>query len=153
MKKVILSILPVFALSVFSACDDDARTKTGCGMELKLIETRPTGDLIDAAPLSGEDMQWQESIILWHNSTFIKQLERDGVTTSEEGTYTYLTADGRNFIELTYSNPQNALIESCTTAESTERIQVISATELHGSWGECDGPTLVYSKRPYNCED
>lgn len=150
-------MLPVFALGVFSSCDDDAKPdpETGCGMELKMVETRPGGDtnLIDIVPLSGENMLWQESIILWGNNTFIKRYVKDGVTSEEGGTYAYVTIDGVSYLELTYTNAKNPLIESCTTAEGKEHIQVFSATELHGIWNQCDGPTLVYNKRPYHCED
>jgi hypothetical protein len=157
MKKMILCMLPVFILGIFSSCDDDAKPdpETGCGMELKLVATKPNGfgNLGDVVGLSGENMTWQESIFLLSNATFVKHYEKDGVTSEEGGTYAYVTSDGLNFLELTYTEAKNPLIESCTTADSKERIQVISATELHGIWGQCDGPTLVYTKTPYHCED
>lgn len=130
------------------SCNDEV---TDCGVVLKL--TAMEASMLPNPPLTGNDMAWQESIRLYTNGSFTKTRVRDGVTTEQSGSYAYITADDQKFLELTYTIPKNDLIASCTTAEGTERIQVISDSELKGTWGWCDGPILVYGKAAANCQD
>lgn len=109
--------------------------------------------MLPGPPITGDDMTWQESIRLYTNGSFTKTRVRDGVTAEESGTYAYVEYDDVNFLELTYTTPRNELIASCTTADATEQLKVISDSELKGIWDWCDGPILVYSKTAASCQD
>lgn len=149
MKKTMLFLLPV--LGLFS-CKDDAKPDD-CGVELKLVQT--IGSFTpNPTPVSGDDMSWQESIVLLNDSSFVKRYAKDGVTSEEGGIYAYATMDNRSYIQLTYTNAKNPLIESCSSASSEEWIQIVSDTEFKNtSWSACDGPTLVYEKTTVSCQD
>lgn len=136
-----------------SACSSDqvAHEDGSCGVRLELVSMG--GTMADIGPLTGADMDWQESIFFTSNTTFIKHRDRDGVIAEESGTYAQVALNDRNYLELTYTNAGNDLIASCTTAESKELLEATSDTELKGTWGMCDGPTLIYQKKTMRCQE
>jgi hypothetical protein len=146
MKKFILYVLPLIGMS--ACCNDGNESKT-CGVNLTLVSM--LGNIQGIPAITGDDMDWQETIHLDTNGGFFKRRTRDGVTLGEGGTFAYITVDGDNYLELTYTTPKNDLIESCTTADSKELIRVVSNSRLEGIWSACDGPKLTYEKTDLPC--
>jgi hypothetical protein len=154
MKNISLYLFPVFVLAMLSACDkEEASVGPDCGIELKLVQMG--GGIANVPPKEGDDMAWQESIFLYGDSSFTKRKTRDGATTEASGTYANKKFDNdtHEYIELTYHNPKNAPVESCNSADGKESIVILSDSKFQGTWGMCDGPTLVYEGKTMSCQD
>ena len=103
-----------------------------------------SGSLANVPPSTGSDMSWQEHYLLYPDSTFVKSRTQEGTVTEESGTYTFVTLDDGEYLELTYPS-ENELIGNCT-GESKELLFFKSENKLTGTWQACDGPGLVYEK-------
>jgi hypothetical protein len=91
---------------------------------------------------TGSAMQWQEYFVFNSDGTFGRYRQQDNATRSAIGTFATVTESDQKFIELTYTGG-NDLKTSCYPKE---RLLNASAELLQGTWGHCDGPTLVYAK-------
>jgi len=148
MKKILFLILP--ALIAFS-CDNDAKPD-GCGVELKLVEM--ISSWTPGQHTTGNELPYQETIVLSKDNTFVKSHTQSDVTTQARGTYTYVTFDNddRQYIQLQYEDPKSELRTSCSM--EGELIQVISDTQFkNGSWAACDGPSLIYEAKSVTCNE
>jgi hypothetical protein len=162
MKKLILYVLPL--LSLCACSDDDAKQKEAddarlsmagltetCGVDLTLVSMH-SNNLADQPVIAGNDMEWQETIHLDPNGDFSKTRTRDGVIRTEGGTFDFVVYGGIDFLELTYTTPQNDLLADCS-ADGKEAILIVSATEFKGVWAACDGPELRYEKTDSSCSE
>jgi hypothetical protein len=111
------------------------------------------GNIANRPPATGNDMAWQESILLFSNLTFVKTRERDNSTKQETGTYTIQTLSDGKYLNLTY-NSENDLIANCTSG-LTELLKFSDkGDQLMGTWSACDGPGLFYEVADRrNCDD
>jgi len=145
-------MLPVLGLL---SCDDDAKPdpeQGGCGIVLNLVGmVSPWQPNVET---KGVDMPWQESIFLWGDGTFVKHYVKEGVEENAKGTYTYVTQDEIDYVELTFNDPKSPLVEACGAEPGKVLIKIDSATRFtSGAWTPCDGPSLIYEKKVANCED
>jgi len=146
MKKILLFIFPVLALC---RCQDDAKTDA-CGVELTLTEMTSAWMAGDQKP--NTELPYQESIVLYNDSTFVKTRILDGTTTEARGAYSAVTYDSRPYVNLVYDNGKNDLRTSCSI--EGELIEIISPTQFKNtSWMACDGPALVYSAKAKACSE
>jgi hypothetical protein len=146
MKRILLFVLPTI---IAFGCSDDDDTNA-CGLELKLVKITSswTGD--EAA---GDEMSWQETIVLSNDSTFLKRRNAVGTVTEATGHYTYITRDGKKYVELTYDQNDSALRASCSPT-LTDLIEVKSnKLFINSDWQHCDGPILDYTVRAASCEE
>ena len=149
MKNIFLLVIP--ALIAFS-CDEtksDGYVDNGCGLELTLVKwsASQSGD-----QRADEKLAWTETITLSPDSTFFKRREHDGTTREATGRYIYVTIDGRKFVELTYSQREDFIRNSCSA--DTEHIEVKSSTLfINGEWAACDGPVLEYKAKALPCDN
>lgn len=86
---------------------------------------------------SGDDMSFQESIVLKEDGSFIKFRETQQEKKQAGGTYQW--EDDR----LTLSYPEdNDLIGNCTG--NLKETYHLDENQLRGDWWACDGPGLFY---------
>lgn len=86
---------------------------------------------------SGDDMSFQESIVLKEDGSFIKFRETEQEKKQAGGTYQW--EDDR----LTLSYPEdNDLIGNCTG--NLKETYHLDENQLRGDWWACDGPGLFY---------
>ena len=91
---------------------------------------------------SGEDMSFQESIVLKEDGTFIKFRESEQEKMQAGGTYQW--EDDR----LILSYPQNNdLIGNCSG--NLKETYHLENNQLRGDWWACDGPGLFYELKNY----
>lgn len=146
MKRILLFIIPsVVALG----CDNnDGKKSNACGLELKLVKTTSSWTGEEA---TGDDMSWQETIVLSDDSTFFKRRNDDGAITEASGHYSYVTRDGKDYVELTYDQGGEVLRSNCEP-EPTDLIEVKSSTQfINAAWQRCDGPILEYEAHTALC--
>jgi hypothetical protein len=102
-----------------------------------------TGNVANRPPTTGNDMEWQESILLYSNLTFVKTRERNDGTRQETGTYTIETLTDGKYLTLTY-NSENDLIANCIAGLNEVLKFNDTGDKLMGTWAACDGPGLFY---------
>jgi hypothetical protein len=142
MKRILLFAFPAI---VAFGCQDQARPN-GCGLELKLVKMSSswTGDK-DAS----DDLAWQETIVLWNDSSFLKRRTYADSVSEATGSYAYVTVDNRQYVELDYDLREDNMRTSCSP---TELIEVKSSTQFKNTeWQACDGPVLDYEARAMRC--
>ncbi|MBT1688567.1 hypothetical protein [Dawidia soli] len=146
MKRILVFLLPAM---VAIACEEKAggyEVDNGCGLELKLVKMTSswTGD-----ESIGAKLEWQETIVLSNDSTFLKRRNHDGTTYEAAGRYAYVTYDDRRYVELTYDPRENNIRTSCLP---NELIEVTSSRQYKNiSWQACDGPVLEYEAHAARC--
>ncbi len=144
MKKLLFVSL---LMSILFSCSNDDDTGNAFiadqfPQKWQLIEM--TGSIADMPPLTGDNLEWQESYLLQSDNTFIKSRERDNVTTEAKGAFTIKSDAGGSFAELTYET-ENSLIENCSV-ELKEIMRFNSVNRMSGISQACDGPGLLYER-------
>jgi hypothetical protein len=139
------SIILAFSILLLFSCHsndqiDPEKLDSECG-NWRLVQM--TGNVASLPPATGNDMEWQESILLYSNLTFVKTRERDGFTKQETGKYTIETLSDGKYLSLTY-NSQNDLIASCVAGLNEVLKFNDTGDKLMGTWSACDGPGLLY---------
>ena len=146
-----LTIVGLFVLGIMTACTNSEETdmenlRQSSSLEQyqqwQLVEM--SGSMANVPPASGSDMEWQEYYRFYPDSTFIKSRTRDGSTIEKSGTYSAVTLEDGEYLELTYPS-ENDLIGNCS-GELKELLFFESEAKLIGTWQACDGPGLVYEK-------
>jgi hypothetical protein len=95
-----------------------------------------TGNIANRPPATGNDMEWQETILLFSNLTFVKTRERGSTTKQESGTYSIETLSDGKYLNLSYGS-KNDLIASCTSG-LTELLKLNdTGDKLTGTWSAC----------------
>ena len=140
MRKL-LSIALVMCTFFSCARDDDFKFRQ-YPQKWQLVKT--TGQVANAAPLTGAAMPWQEDYLLNSDGTFTKSRSQDGAVTEASGSYAFENLSDGNYLILTF-NSENALIGNCT-AEPKEVLAVQTNEVLHSTWNACDGPGLEYRR-------
>ena len=136
--KNIFSLFFLIIMACSSNSMDNNTTKNG-QQKWKLVKM--TGSFI-GSETTGEDMEWQETIVLKENNIFVKSRVRNNSTTAVEGTYTYLDLEDGTYLELTFPE-KSTLVGNCT-GNLKETYWLISENKLQGTWLACDGPGLEY---------
>ncbi|WP_221394596.1 hypothetical protein [Dyadobacter sp. NIV53] len=103
-----------------------------------------TGNVANIPPQTGSDMSWQEFYLFNADGTFSKTRERDGVTKTITGKFSFKNIGQENYMELTYDE-DSELIGNCY-ATATEELIIKSDIQLANTWNACDGPGLMYNK-------
>ena len=94
-----------------------------------------------SAPLTGDNLEWQEFYIFHPDSTFLKSREyKDGTNSQATGSYTVNDSSGETYIDLLFTTGEE-LRASCSVEE---RISIRRNLLLNGSWVPCDGPSFEY---------
>jgi hypothetical protein len=168
MSKLSISI---FALCIFFSCSPDQEIKSDnpchdseyCSKEINLsAATFPQqwvlikmSAMMANSETTGEDMPWQESIILNTDSTFTKHRKLDGITSEASGTFTFeIGKSNPPFIQLSlHYNAANDLVGNCYGDPSFEAYWMDAACSLKGTWSHCDGPGMEYKRVFENCDD
>ena len=102
-----------------------------------------TGSLVDSE-VTGDDMEWQETIGFNDKGEFLKSRTTDGLVVKAFGTFTMKTEGNETFYILKYKN-DSPLIANCI-GDFSEYL-AIRDTLLVGTWNACDGPGLEYKKQ------
>lgn len=102
------------------------------------------GNIANVPPQTGSDMSWQEFYLFNADATFSKTRERDGVTKTITGKFSFKNIGTENYMELTY-DADSEIIGNCY-ATATEELILKSDIQLTNTWNACDGPGLVYNK-------
>jgi hypothetical protein len=150
MKRIFLF---VFSAIVAFGCQeltkpDGYEIDNGCGLELKLVKMSSswTGD-----QSTNDALEWQETITLRNDSSFLKRRIREGAVSEAAGRYIYVTLDDRHYVQLTYDQPESEMRTSCSP---TELIEVKSSTQFKNTeWPACDGPALEYEAHATPCSE
>lgn len=142
MKKII-SILFIVSLLVSCSKDDETETITNFMEYYQLVKM--TGSF-NGSETTGSEMEWQETYVLnSKDSTFIKTRFVNNVTFEARGSYSYLTIDNQEYIELTF-NEDSIVIGNCF-GDLIETLLILEdGNTLVSTWGACDGPGLEYQK-------
>ncbi|MBT1708386.1 hypothetical protein KK062_09130 [Fulvivirgaceae bacterium PWU5] len=144
MKRIFLF---AFAAMVAFGCEDQAKPNA-CGLELTLVKMASswTGD-----QSTDDDLPWQETILLWNDSSFLKRRTYADSVSEAVGRYAYVTLDNRQYVELTYTPGEDNIRASCSP---TEFIEVKSSTQFENTeWQACDGPILDYKAHTSHCSE
>jgi hypothetical protein len=102
---------------------------------------------------TGENMPWQEYILLNADSTFTKHRERDSIVSEESGTFTYeIGKSNPPYVQLSLRyNSANELVGNCYGDPLFEAYWLDTKCTLQGTWSHCDGPGLSYKRIFENC--
>ena len=109
--------------------------------------TRMRGSMV-SSETTGADMQWQESILLNSDNTFIKTRKLNGETIESSGTYTVTTNEMDKSVKLTLLYQWDTrLVGNCFGEPLKEAYVLDSTCKLRGTWAMCDGPGLEYEMK------
>ncbi|HEX2921635.1 MAG TPA: hypothetical protein VHO50_10770 [Bacteroidales bacterium] len=100
---------------------------------------------IPNSTVSGADMEWQESYLLNSDGTFTKSRTRNGVLTEASGTFLFKDINDEKYLVLYFDN-NSSIIGSCTYYNLQESFWVRSEKRMTGTWSNCDGPGLEYTR-------
>ena len=103
-----------------------------------------SGNIANVPPQTGSDMSWQEFYLFNADGTFSKTRERNGVTTTITGKFSFGNIGTENYMNLTYA-ADSEIIGNCY-ATATEELILKSNIQLASTWNACDGPGLVYKR-------
>jgi len=140
MKNLVL--LTLLSIAISSCTKNDPIDSTSSTQLWELVKM--TGQ-IPNSETTGDDMEWQELYTLNADLTFIKQRDRDGVTTEASGTYQSIEVEGENLIEFNFET-DSKIIGNCL-GNQTETLRLINSELLVGTWLACDGPGLEYKRK------
>lgn len=162
MQKLFLSIL---IASIIISCSSESEPESNefCFGEIDLksqqfpqrwMLTKMTGN-IPNSEMTGANMNWQETILLNSDSTFLKTREQNNATTQAFGTYSFSAIDNEAYsIQLNlYYDAANGLVGNCFSEPLRETYLLAAKCKLIGTWSWCDGPGLEYEKQMvvYGC--
>lgn len=140
-KIKVFRILPILVLLLGCSNDDTPSFESQFLGEWKLVEMRGSAS---PEPVTGADMDWQESYTFKADGSVLKQRERDGLNSTTNGVYERFIGNGMfPAIKIMYS-VDNEIIGSCYDKE--EYVYLESATQMRGEWEQCDGPGLIYTR-------
>ncbi|MBC9794866.1 hypothetical protein [Sinomicrobium weinanense] len=116
-----LILLPLVVL-LFSCSDDDNPTDENPVIENPLLnhpypqkwELFKTKGAFEGSEATGEDMEWQETYMLYSDSTFTKTRVKKNGTMTGHGTFSIVENEGEVFFSLTYTDKDNPIIVSCS---------------------------------------
>lgn len=127
------------------------------------IESPDVTDLPQEWILKGYKSSWipQDDITLLTDTTYFYKLKSDGsfVKTIGQykltGTFDFETGpEGQNYVILTYDEASFKLDEEYGSwglihycGQNYEPFTILDSKTVQGSWGECDGPILIFSRR------
>ncbi|WP_430908984.1 hypothetical protein [Maribacter sp. 2-571] len=107
--------------------------------------TAMTGMIANVPPISGNDMEYQEVLLLHSDSTFTKTRERDGNIMESSGGFEIVAETDGDYLVLSYPE-KNELVGNCSN-EPKEWFRFDSETQLVGTWWACDGPGLFFERQ------
>jgi hypothetical protein len=102
------------------------------------------GNVANIQPVTGSKMSWQEFYLFNADSTLSKTRERDGVSKTITGKFSFKEIGKEQYLELTYQTDSD-LIGNCYSTP-TEELFLKSDTQLASTWQACDGPGLIYNR-------
>ncbi len=145
------SFLLFCALLICFACSNNDKTTDEDQVSLKADQypqkwqlMAMTGMVANVPPTTGDDLEYQETILLHSDNTFTKIREATGTSVEISGGFEIeIEGDGRYLI-LTYPE-KNELVGNCSI-EPKEWFRFDSETQLVGTWWACDGPGLFYDR-------
>ena len=156
MQKLFLSILTV---SILISCSSDSEPESNefCFGEIdlksqqfpqrwtliKMIGNTPNSEM------TGANMNWQETILLNSDSTFMKTRERNNETMQAFGTYSFSVIKNETYsVQLDlYYDAANNLVGNCFGEPLQEAYILATKCKLIGTWWLCDGPGLEYERQ------
>ena len=144
MKKYLILSALVWAIACEPKSADESSEKSTQATTQVWKLTSIAGSMGGVAK-TGNAMDWQASLHLLSDQTFVKQRLRDGKSIEAKGTFAFTKADDGQYLVLTYYE-QHELIGNCT-GDLLEHYRMENNTTLIGSWAACDGPTLVFSRQ------
>ncbi len=144
MKNVLLlSLLICIASSCTSDNEMDPEFTDKQQVEKwKLVQM--TSNIIDAAPVTGSNMDWQEVYQLSPDKTFLKFRQINDKIIEIAGTYSFVSLSNGTYLELVYKS-DHELIGNCTS-DNIELLLLSSENKLTATWWACDGPGLLYER-------
>ncbi|PWK18461.1 hypothetical protein LX92_04335 [Maribacter polysiphoniae] len=141
MKALPLIYLILFTLIACESNDEVMGDVKDNFYELQYVDAGLSGQIIEK-----EDLDFNEYIQFFPDSTFIKQRTYSDSTSIARGSYTSLEKEEYDYLKLTYDK-NTYLIQSCGhTLE--EYMRVLSKDEIfNGSYLPCDGPGYYYLRK------
>jgi hypothetical protein len=102
------------------------------------------GNIANMPPQTGSKMDWQEFYLLNADGTVSETREREGVTKTITGNYSFKSIGKENFLKITYTSDSD-IIGNCYETP-TEELFIKSDDRFESTWLACDGPGLVYDR-------
>ncbi|MFC4097379.1 hypothetical protein [Euzebyella saccharophila] len=96
--------------------------------------------------VSGDDLPYQETLVLKEDNSFLKTRLTTEITVTGEGTFRFKEDTNGSVLILVYDS-ETILIESCTGEKIIEKFLVKNADQLAGGSAACDGPGLFYIRK------
>jgi hypothetical protein len=151
------SLFLVILITLINACSDsEPEAKVSCEGEINLDSQifpqkwqliKMTGNIANSET-TGEQMAWQEYILLNADNSFVKNRTQNNQATEETGTYNFeIVGDDQSIqLNLLY-NSENSLVGNCFGNPKLETYMLTTKCRLVGTWSWCDGPGLEYQKQ------
>ncbi|MBC7000394.1 hypothetical protein [Cytophaga sp. FL35] len=139
----------LFVLLYLNSCTNENLNT----LESDFIETLPQEWELSSMTLgmqpgnvSGEDLPYQETLVLKENNSFLKTRLTSDKTITGEGTFSIKEDTPGTILVLEYDS-ETDLIESCTGEKLIEKFLVKDSNLLTGGSAACDGPGLLYKRK------
>ncbi len=139
--KIYYMILISFFLCISCNSDNEKLEHGQITAETYKLITVKTNSL-DIPRLEGDELPFDELIILFEDYTFTKRRTTDGITEEIGGTYKWITnSDGRR-LQLNYTK-ESALLVKCWPALN-ELLRPLDGDRLENPSFACDNVGLIY---------
>ncbi|MDL5514826.1 hypothetical protein QSE00_23655 [Arenibacter sp. M-2] len=140
MKALLLIFLIIYAITACETKDEVVVNIKDNFYELQYIDAGLSGQIIEK-----EDLDFNEYIEFFPDSTFVKQRIYMDSTSIAKGNYNYLVNDEYMYLKLTYEI-DTYLIQSCGRILH-EYMKILGENEIfNGSYLPCDGPGYYYQR-------
>ncbi len=149
LAPILFAILFACSSEVEHQSKSEMETEASCkGQALQFPQkwqlVRVSGNMMNSET-TGMAMQWQESILLNSDNTFIKTRQLPDKTIESSGTFTVTPNEIDKSVQLTLLYEWDTrLVGNCFGEPLKEVYMLDSTCKLHGTWAMCDGPGLEY---------
>ena len=145
MKKLIF----YFSFLLFAtSCSDDSNSEEYFNIEnfpqIWILDSMNIG--LSGQFLTGEDLPYQEKIILQIDGSFSKSRDTAGELNVGKGSFSFINMDNRKILSMTYDS-ETDLISSCIGEKLVEKLILTTNSSLSGGSLLCDGPGLYYKPK------